>query len=500
MEIIIQLFSGFEVLMGWAPLAIIFSGVLMGIMVGVLPGLSPAMGVALLVPFSYGMSPMNAMIMLVALYSAANYGGTITAIAINTPGTPSAIVSTFDGYPLTKQGKPGRALGASVIASTIGGIVGTIVLVFFSVPLAKAALSFGPPEYFALAIFGLTIISSLSTGNYVKAFIATLIGLLLNTVGMDPFTGYQRFTFNIVELSDGFSFIPALIGLFALSEIFLSIERSDETKQLLKKVSGKMPKLKEMWNIKRATIQSSLLGTIIGVVPGAGATIAAFISYDQAKRASKNPKEFGKGSLEGVVASGAATSGSVGGALVPLLTLGIPGSAATAVLIGALMLHGLTPGPELFKDKALIVYGVFASLFIAYFFMLFLGMIGNKLWIKIIAAPKALLNPAILAIAVIGSYAVGNSMFDVWACMGFGLLGWILRRYDFPTAPVILGLILGFLAETNFRRALLMGDWDIFFIRPVSLLMLTLAFLSLFWPLISAAIKKRKMKKNRNQK
>ncbi len=493
MEIISQLFSGFSELMSWAPLAIILSGVMMGILVGVLPGLSPAMGVALLVPFSYGMSPLNAMIMLVALYSAANYGGTITAIAINTPGTPSAIVSTFDGYPLTKQGKPGRALGASVIASTIGGIVGTVVLVFFSVPLAKAALSFGPPEYFALAIFGLTIISSLSTGNYIKAFIATLIGLLLNTVGMDPFTGYLRFTFGLAELSDGFSFIPALIGLFALSEIFLSIERSDKTKKIIQKISGRMPGLKEMWAIKRATIQSSLLGTIIGVVPGAGATIAAFIAYDQAKRTSRNPQEFGKGSLEGVAASGAATSGSVGGALVPLLTLGIPGSAATAVLIGALMLHGLTPGPELFKDKSLIVYGIFASLFIAYFFMLFLGMIGNKLWIKIIAAPKALLNPAILAIAVIGSYSVGNSMFDVWACLGFGLLGWLLRRYDFPTAPVILGLILGFLAETNFRRALLMGDWHVFFTRPVSLVMLVLATLSLFWPLISAYLKKRKL-------
>ncbi len=492
MEIFSELLNGFSVIAGFGPLLIILAGVMMGILVGVLPGLSPAMGVALLVPFSYGMSPLNAMILLVAVYSAANYGGTITAIAINTPGTPSAIVSTFDGYPLTKQGKPGRALGASVMASVVGGFMGTIILVFFSVPLAKAALTFGPPEYFALAIFGLTIISSLSTGNYIKAFIATLIGLLLNTIGMDPFTGYLRFTFGFAELADGFSFIPALIGLFALSEIFLSIERSVTTKEVLKKVSGRMPRLKEMWRIKRIVLQSSFIGTVIGVVPGAGATIAAFIAYNEAKRSSKNKEEFGKGALEGVAASGAATSGSVGGALVPLLTLGIPGSAATAVLIGALMLHGLTPGPELFKDKSTIVFGIFASLFVAYFFMLFLGIIGNQLWIKIISAPKALLNPAILAIAFIGSYAVGNSMFDVWACLGFGVLGWLLRRYDFPTAPVILGLILGFLAETNFRRALLMGDGKIFFERPISLIMLILAALSLFWPIISAAFKKRK--------
>ncbi len=488
MEIFSELLQGFQLILGWTPLFIIAVGVMMGILVGVLPGLSPAMGVALLVPFSYGMDPLYALILLASVYAAANYGGTITAIAINTPGTPSAIVSTFDGYPLTQQGQPGRALGASVIASTIGGLFGTVVLIFFSVPLAKAALKFGPAEYFALAIFGLTIISSLSRGNYIKAFIATLIGLLLNTVGMDPFTGYLRFTFGIPELADGFSFIPALIGLFALGEIFLALEKSGEVKAAMKKISGKMPRLKEIWNIKRTILQSSLLGTLIGVVPGAGATIAAFIAYNEARRISKNPEMFGKGALDGVAASGAATSGSVGGALVPLLTLGIPGSAATAVLIGALMLHGLTPGPELFKDNAPVVYGLFASLFFAYGVMFLLGYLGNQLWIKIISLPRALLYPIILAIAVIGSYSVSNSMFDVWSCLGFGVLGWILRRYNFPTAPVILGLILGFLAETNFRRALLMGDVRIFFTRPVSLVLLVLAALSFFYPLIKGKI------------
>ncbi len=486
MEIFSHLIQGFGLILGWFPLSIIVLGVMMGILVGVLPGLSPAMGVALLVPFSYGMEPLNALILLGAVYAAANYGGTITAIAINTPGTPSAIVSTFDGYPLTQRGEPGRALGTSVIASTVGGLFGTIILIFFSVPLAKAALKFGPAEYFALAVFGLTIISSLSRGNYLKAFIATLIGLLLNTVGMDPFTGYLRFTFGIPELSDGFSFIPALIGLFALGEIFLAIEKSGGLKKARQKISGKMPKFPEIWSIKRTILQSSLLGTLIGVVPGAGATIAAFIAYGEARRTSKHPEKFGKGALEGVAASGAATSGSVGGALVPLLTLGIPGSAATAVLIGALMLHGLTPGPELFKDNAAVVYGFFASLFLAYAVMFLLGYLGNQLWIQIISLPQALLYPIILAIAVIGSYAVSNSMFDVWSCLGFGILGWILRRYNFPTAPVILGLILGFLAETNFRRALLMGSARIFFVRPVSLGLLILAVISFFYPLVKS--------------
>ena len=491
MEIFENLINGIHLLIGWEPLLVIISGVMMGILVGVLPGLSPAMGVALLVPFSYGLDPLFALILLVSVYSAANYGGTITAIAINTPGTPSAIVSTFDGYPLTQKGEPGKALGTSVVASTIGGFFGTIVLIFFSVPLAKAALSFGPAEYFALAVFGLTITSSLSKGNWIKAFMATLMGLLLNTVGMDPFTGYLRFTFGIPELVDGFSFIPALIGLFALGEIFLQIENSTEIKESLKKVSGKMPKFKELWNIKWTIAQSSILGTLIGVIPGAGATIAAFIAYNEAKRISKHPEEFGKGAIDGVAASGAATSGSVGGALVPLLTLGIPGSAATAVLIGALVLHGLTPGPELFKGNAPIVYGIFGSMLIAYTAMFFFGFLGNQLWIKIIKAPKSVLYPVILAIAFIGSYSVGNSMFDVWSCFGFGIFGWILRRYNFPTPPVILGLILGFLAETNFRRALLMSDASIFFTRPISAIMLILAALSLIYPIAKPYFKRK---------
>jgi putative tricarboxylic transport membrane protein len=492
MDIFGHLWEGINLLIGWEPLIIIIIGVMLGILVGVLPGLSPAMGVALLVPFSYGLPPLYALILLVSLYSAANYGGTITAIAINTPGTPSAIVSTFDGYPLTQKGQPGKALGTSVVASTVGGFFGTLVLIFFSVPLAKAALSFGPAEYFALAIFGLTITSSLSTGNWVKAFIATLIGLLLNTVGMDPFTGYLRFTFGIPELADGFSFIPALIGLFALGEIFLQLEKGVDVKKSLSKLSDRMPKLKELWKIKRTILQSSIIGTLVGVVPGAGATIAAFIAYNEAKRISKKPEEFGKGALEGVAASGAATSGSVGGALVPLLTLGIPGSAATAVLIGALVLHGLTPGPELFKGDAPIVYGIFASMLIAYTAMFFFGFLGNQLWIKIIKAPKSVLYPMILAIAFVGSYSVGNSMFDVWSCFGFGILGWILRRNGFPTAPVILGLILGFLAETNFRRALLMGNWTIFFTRPISLILLILAAVSLFYPMLKTKFKSLK--------
>lgn len=492
MEILSNLIDGFGYLAGWMPIMVILAGVIFGIMAGVMPGLSPSIGVALLVPFTYGMDPLLALILLAAVYSASNYGGSITAIAINTPGTPGAVATSFDGYPLTKQGKPGLALGISIISSTAGGIIGTIILILFSVPLAKFTLKFGPPEYFSLALLGLTIVSSLSSENYLKGFIATAIGLLLTTFGMDPFTGYLRFTFGVAELADGFTFIPALIGLFALGEVFINLEKFDPVKKAVQKLSGKLPTLKEVWSLKRIIAQSSLLGTLIGTVPGAGSAIATFIAYNEAKRTSKHPEKFGHGALEGVAAPESANNASVGGALVPLLALGIPGSASTAVLIGALLLHGLVPGPELFIKHADIVYGLFASLLLANVFMLVLGIFGRHLWVKIISASKAILYPIIMALSFIGSYSVNNSLFDVGTCLGFGVLGWILKRYKYPTAPVVLGLILGFMVEANFRRTMIMGDASIFFTRPFSLIMLTLAIASFGYPIIKQQLAKMK--------
>ena len=501
MEILQNLAEGFAALVGagvqgvswWEPTLVIAGGIIIGIFVGVMPGLSASTGVALMVPFTYGMHPLIALILLAAVYTASAYGGCITAIAINTPGTPAAVALSFDGYALTKRGEPGRALGTAVVANCTGGIIGTFVLVLFSVPLAKAALAFGPPEYFALAIFGLTIVVSMEQKNMLKGAVSTVLGLLLMTIGLDPISGYMRFTFGIPELTDGVAFIPALIGLFAVGEVLLNIEKFEPVQSGLQTFSSKMPGRTELLSLKRAILQSSLLGTIIGVVPGAGATIAAFIAYNETRRTSKNPDDFGKGSLEGVAAPAAAAGGSVGGALVPLLTLGIPGSAATAVLVGALMLHGVTPGPELFVGKnSYLVYGLFASLVLGNAILLVLGILGNRLWVKIIAAPKALLFPVILVIAFIGSYGVANSMFDVVICLVFGILGWILRRYGFPTAPLVLALILGYMAESNFRRALIMGDASIFLTRPVSATMLVLAVLSFSMPFLRARKQKRR--------
>ena len=437
MELLTNLQGGLTYVLGVVPILTIILGVSMGIIAGATPGLSPSMGVALLVPFTYTMPPTLALILLVSIYIAANYGGSITAVTINAPGTPSSVVTSFDGYPLTKKGKPGMALGVSLVASTVGGIIGTLILILFSGPLAKVALDFHPAEYFALAIFGLSTVASLGGKNWIKAFIAAMFGLLLNTIGIDPISGVSRFTFGLSFLYDGFALIPALIGLFALSEIFKQLEHGNLSSRGATDSTQEWPTIGTYWRLKITILRSSLIGTIIGIFPGAGATIAAFISYDVSKRFSKKPDEFGKGSLEGVAAAEGANSSSVGGALIPLLTLGIPGSASTAVLIGALMIHDLTPGPLLFKSNPEIIYGLLASLLLANVVLLVLGFFGSRLWIKVTIIPKTILFPVIFAVSIIGSFAVRNSFFDVAACLAFGVFGWILRRYNYPVAPII---------------------------------------------------------------
>ncbi|RLD33425.1 MAG: C4-dicarboxylate ABC transporter permease [Bacteroidetes bacterium] len=476
------------------PIMMMFIGVIVGIMVGVLPGLSPSIGVALMLPVTFGLDPTSALVLLVSVYLASNYGGSITAIAINTPGTPGAVATTFDGYELTKQGKPLHALITSLTASTVGGLIGTIILILFSIPLATLALSFESYEYFALGVFGLTIISSLAGKSPLKGFISSAIGLILITIGFDTQLPFSRFSLGIPDLADGIEFIPALIGLFALGEIFYNIEKRDYAKvEKTKKVdlSQTLP-VKKLLKLKYLMLKSGVIGTLVGCIPGAGGTIATFIAYDQAKNSSKEPEKFGKGSLEGVAAPEAANNGSVGGALVPLLTLGIPGSASTAVLIGALMIHKLNPGPELFDKEPGLVYGIFIALFFANIFMFFVGLLGNKLWIKIIAAPKSLLFPLILALSFIGSYFIQNSIFDVGICLVFGILGWLLKRGGFPTAPVILGLILGKMIEENLRLSLIKGEWIDFLTRPGSLIIIILAIVSFFLPYIKKKLSKKK--------
>ncbi|MEE2001142.1 tripartite tricarboxylate transporter permease [Alkalimonas sp. MEB108] len=478
------LLTGSLAVLSWWPLAAILAGLVIGIVVGAIPGLSPSMGVALLVPFTYGMSPMLALILLLAIYIGASYGGSITAITINAPGTASAVVTAIDGHAMTRQGRPARALGISIVTSAVAGMLGTLVLMLFSQPLAAIAVTFHPAEYFALALFGLATISSLAGANWLKAFIAAIIGLLINTIGTDPISGADRFTFNYTPLSDGFLLIPALIGLFALSEVFSRIEQRDFRKERLNEVQDRWPGFVTYWRLKWVTLRSAFIGTLIGVFPGAGATIASFISYDIAKKQSQTPEQFGQGSDEGVAAAEAANSGSVGGAMVPLLTLGIPGSATTAVLVGAMMIHKLNPGPQLFLSSPELMYSLFAAMLLANLALLLVGLAGSRLWIRVTEVPKPVLFVLISLMAVIGAYSVRNSMFDVFCCLSFGILGWILKRKDYPLAPVILGMVLGSIAETNFRRAVMMDGYDVFLTRPISAVLLGLALLSFVLPLL----------------
>ena len=486
MELFTHLWAGLQNLIGIRPVLVVVAGVIVGILGGAMPGVSPSMAVAILLPFTFGMSPTMGMVMLCAIYLASNYGGSITAVMIITPGTPSAVVTAFDGYPLAKNGRPGYGLGVSLVASVWGGFVGIIILILFSAPLAKVALKFWPAEYFSLALMGLSTVSSMAGKRWVESLIAVLLGLLLNTIGLDHVNGVNRFTFDILNLFDGFSFVPALIGLFALSEVFQNVEENDYSayKTVTDKVSV-WPSVREYLSLKWSILRSGVLGTLIGIFPGAGGTIASFIAYDVEKRLSKHPEQFGQGALEGVAAAEASNSSSVGGALVPLLTLGIPGSASTAVLIGALMIHELRPGPELFTKHPDLVYTLFSSMFMANVALYLLGTWGSRLWIKVTQVPKTVLYPMIFAFSIVGSFAVRSSVFDVGVCLGFGIVGWLLKKYHYPLSPIVLGLVLGSLIETNLQMTLVMGGPELLVTRPLSATLLAVTAALLVWPVIA---------------
>ena len=464
----------------------ILLGAFCGLLVGILPGLSPASGVALLIPFTFTMEPLPGLVMLAALYSISHYGGAITAITVNTPGDPANAATVIDGYAMTQKGLSGKALRVSLYASVIGGIISAFLAIAFSVPLARFALKFGPPEYFALALFGLTIVATLVGKNWVKGLIAVLFGLLLNCIGIDQFTGFPRFSFGSTDLYSGLSFTPVLIGLFAISEVFHCFAEREGTKKAQENLGKQLPTFKEFRGLIPTILRSSLIGTVIGAIPAAGATIAAFVGYNEAKRFSKNPGQFGKGSLEGVAGPEAACDAAVKGSFIPLLTLGIPGSATTAIVLGALMIHGLVPGPLLFTEHPDIVYGLFMTFPVVSLILLLVGVALTRLLIKAVNMPTGFIAPLILAIAFIGAYAEGNSMFNVYIALAFGIIGYLFDKIKIPLAPIILGLILGTLVETNFRRALTIsdGNWGIFVQSTISVVFLILTVLSIVYPII----------------
>lgn len=462
-------------------------GVIGGIIVGAIPGLTANLGVALLVPFTFAMEPETGLIMLGGIYTGAIYGGSISAILINAPGTPSAAATTFDGYPMGQRGEARLAIGTATLSSAIGGIFSVIVLAFFAPFLAKQALRFGPPEYFALAFFGLTIIISLSEDNLIKGLISGVFGLLIATIGMDPVEGVMRFTFRNINLISGIALVPLLIGLFSICEAFL-LGKSKTTQKDLNEIKGRLlPNKEEMKrNAGNFTI-SSIIGTAIGILPGAGASVAAFVAYNEAKRRSKHPEKFGTGIIDGIIASETSNNACVGGSLVPLLTLGIPGNAVSALFLGALLIQGLRPGPDLFSgNNAKIMWIFFAGLFVAQLLMLLFGLFGAGYFAKVLFLPKPILISYILVLCVTGAFAINNNIFDVGVMFVFGMIGLLYKLLKIPASPTVLAIILGPMAETGLRQSLMMsnGDATIFFTRPLSLLFIVIGVASIILPLV----------------
>lgn len=468
-------------------------GVIVGTIGGAIPGINASMTMAILLPFTWGMDRIVAILMYVGIYCGGQYGGSIPSILIGTPGTPSSAATVLDGYPLHLKGKTGLALGMSLYASVTGGLISSVVLMILAIPLARVALAFGPPEYFALAVVGLTLIASLSADIF-KGLIAASIGLLLATVGLDPFSGIVRFGFGTEQLIQGFELIPFYMGIFALSQVLYSVYKKIERVAVDYSVSSRYPSFADYKGCFLAMLIGSIVGVFVGVMPGAGASIACWIGYNEARRWSKHPKDFGNGALEGIAAPEAANNAVTGGAMVPMLSLGIPGSGSTAIMLGVLIIHGLRPGPMLFVTNPDVPYSIFVSLFVANIVMIFIGLVFIRLLAKVVNIPESIMNACILAIIFVGAFSVNNSIFDVFAVLLFGILGLILKTHDYPVSATALGFVLGYLVETNFRRSLTVakGNWMIFFQNPISLVLICIAIISVIYSIYSNYFKGRK--------
>jgi putative tricarboxylic transport membrane protein len=452
-----------------------FIGCVLGTLIGVLPGLGPAAGTAILIPITFSMEPISAIIMLAAIYYGAMYGGTITSVLVNVPGEAASVITCFDGYQMAKQGRAGPALGIAAIGSFIGGSFATFALMVVALPLASFALRFGPPEVFALLVVGLSLVTGLAGRSLLAALVMTFFGLLLAMIGMDPVRGAPRFTFGIQDLYDGVGFIPVVMGLFGVGEILLSMEHP--VLEIIKtKLTDLWPSRKE-WKVSVGAIgRGTIIGFFLGLIPGIGAIIPTFMAYVLEKKVSKHPEKFGTGVIEGVASPETANNAYANAAMVPLLTLGIPGSPTLAVLMGAFIIHGLTPGPFLFKERPDVVWGLIASLYLGNVILLILNLPLVGLWAKLLEIRYQYLYPGILLFCILGAYSLNQSVFDVFLMVLFGVLGYVFRKLDWPLAPTILALILGPMMERSLRTSLEMsgGDLWIFFQRPISAVLLIL--------------------------
>jgi putative tricarboxylic transport membrane protein len=475
-----EIMSGLLNVLSFSNLLFIAIGMTLGIFIGSMPGLSATMGIAILLPLTYGMDPATGIAMLASLYMGASYGGSILAILINTPGTPAAAATVLDGYQMTKNGQPGKALGISLVSSFVGGIIGAIVLLTFAPFLGKIALQIGAVELFAIAVLGITIISSLSAGSVVKGLLSGTLGLLISLIGMDAITGTPRFTFGSIYLFDGISFVVALIGLFSIPQAIKLVEQ-DQKEMKVGKIQDKiLPSWSELIKLRVTLLRSSIIGVFTGLIPGTGGDTASWFSYNEAKRFSKNKEKFGTGYTEGLAAPESANNAVVGGALVPTITLGVPGSSSTAVLLGGLMIHGIMPGPTLMTEHADVAYTLLWSVLISCFFLLLLGLLYTRVAVGVTKVPQKVLAPIIILLCVIGTFAVHNSMVDVMIMFGFGILGYFMDKLNIPVAPMVVGLILGAMLDTSMHQSLKIGggDWMIFLSSPVSVVLLIIALIT----------------------
>lgn len=498
MSVLEYLADGFMTALQWYNLLFAFIGVLIGTSVGVLPGIGPMSGVALLIPVTASMTSglppeaaaTSSIILLAGVYYGAMYGGSTTSILLNTPGESSSVVTTLDGYQMAKQGRAGPALSIAAIGSFAAGLFALVALILLAQPLSDVAINFGPADYFSLMLLGLCAVSGLAGKSITKALIMTVLGLLLATIGMDTVSGVARFTFDIPILYSGLEFLTIAVGLFALGEVFKTILEKDYGSGTTSKIGRILPTRKDMKDSAGPIARGSILGFFIGILPGAGATLASFFSYIVEKKVSKKPETFGKGNIAGVAAPESANNAASGGAMIPLLTLGIPGSGTTAILMGALIMYNIQPGPLLFEEHPDVAWGLIASMLIGNFFLLVLNMPLVKVFAKIIQTPAKYLMPIIIAISIFGVYAVQAQVFDLILLLGCGIAGFLLARNDFPLAPLVLGLVLGPMIENNMRRALTTsnGDFMIFLREPISLTFLIIAVL---WIVVPILLKKR---------
>ncbi|MEO5694143.1 MAG: tripartite tricarboxylate transporter permease [Usitatibacter sp.] len=469
-------------------------GVVAGTIIGALPGLTATMAIAVLVPFTFGIPPSSALIALGAIYTGAIYGGAYSAVLLNTPGTPSAIATTFDGYPMAKKGDGDLAITLACLASVIGGLVGAAFLLFLAPPMAKVALKFGPVEYFWLAVFGLTLIASLSEGSVLRGLVGACVGLLLGTVGVAEVGGDIRYVGNFQALLGGFDVVSALIGLYCVPVLIDLVATPDPHLKLTHQVAGFRlgEALRIAWRSRLNLTRSSLIGTLVGILPGAGGSIASLVAYSEAKRVAKHPERFGKGEPDGVLATESANNATVGGGFIPTLVLGIPGTPPDAVILGALMVQGIRTGPQLFGEQSEIVYTFIYGLFIATILMLPIGLvIGRYAFKSIVSIPKALLVPSVAFLTIVGSFAVQNNAHDVQQMVVLGIFGWLAGRAGFTASPIVLGLILGTIAESGFVRGYLIGNARgepvaEFFTRPISIGIIAFILLGLLYPYFTA--------------